>query len=160
MLFVEGNHICPECEKTGICDLQAYAYRLNMLAPTLPYRYAIRDIDATNSEVFIDRSRCILCGMCDVASRYVDKKTVFAFEDRSGEMRIAVDSQKGLIDTPLRAFDKAAQVCPVGSILIKGTAFQSPYGQRTYDTRPIGADIEVASNNHEVMNIAEQEGND
>jgi [NiFe] hydrogenase diaphorase moiety small subunit len=98
--------------------------------------------------------------MCDVASRHVDKKTVFAFENRNGEMRIAVDSRKGLIGTPIRASDKAAQVCPVGSILIKGTAFQSPYGERTYDSRPIGADIEEASKIHGAVSVAEPEGND
>ena len=98
--------------------------------------------------------------MCDVASRYVDKKTVFAFENRSGEMRIAVDSRKGLIDTPMRAADKAAQVCPVGSILVKGTAFESPYGQRTYDTRPIGSDIEEALKDSGGEGVVGQEGND
>ena len=26
MLFVEGNHTCPACEKSGACQLQAVAY--------------------------------------------------------------------------------------------------------------------------------------
>ena len=26
MLFVEGNHFCPRCEKSGNCLLQAIAY--------------------------------------------------------------------------------------------------------------------------------------
>ena len=26
MLFVEGNHFCPSCEKSGDCKLQATAY--------------------------------------------------------------------------------------------------------------------------------------
>lgn len=30
MLFVEGNHFCPSCEKTGNCQLQAVAYYLDM----------------------------------------------------------------------------------------------------------------------------------
>jgi [NiFe] hydrogenase diaphorase moiety small subunit len=28
MLFVEGNHFCPSCEKSGNCVLQATAYEL------------------------------------------------------------------------------------------------------------------------------------
>ena len=28
MLFLEGNHLCPICEKSGNCELQAMAYRL------------------------------------------------------------------------------------------------------------------------------------
>src|SRR6056297_1407189 len=31
-LFVEGNHFCPSCEKSGCCDLQALAYRYSMMA--------------------------------------------------------------------------------------------------------------------------------
>jgi [NiFe] hydrogenase diaphorase moiety small subunit len=33
MLFVEGNHFCPGCEKSGKCRLQALAYDLEMLNP-------------------------------------------------------------------------------------------------------------------------------
>jgi [NiFe] hydrogenase diaphorase moiety small subunit len=36
MLFVEGNHFCMFCEKSGNCELQALAYRLGITAPTLP----------------------------------------------------------------------------------------------------------------------------
>ncbi len=30
MLFVEGNHFCPSCEKSGNCLLQATAYAMGM----------------------------------------------------------------------------------------------------------------------------------
>ncbi len=33
MLFVEGNHFCPSCEKSGDCKLQATAYDLGMMSP-------------------------------------------------------------------------------------------------------------------------------
>jgi len=33
MLFVEGNHQCPACEKSGACQLQAVAYYVGMLSP-------------------------------------------------------------------------------------------------------------------------------
>jgi [NiFe] hydrogenase diaphorase moiety small subunit len=35
LLFVEGNHLCPACQKTGACQLQAVAYYTGMLAPPL-----------------------------------------------------------------------------------------------------------------------------
>ena len=37
MLFVEGNHLCPTCEKSGNCELQAMAYRFGLTAPRFPY---------------------------------------------------------------------------------------------------------------------------
>ncbi len=36
MLFVEGNHFCMFCEKSGICELQALAYRFGITAPQVP----------------------------------------------------------------------------------------------------------------------------
>ena len=33
MLFVEGNHFCPSCEKSGNCLLQATAYEAGMTGP-------------------------------------------------------------------------------------------------------------------------------
>ena len=37
MLFVEGNHMCPTCEKSGNCELQALGYRYTMMVPRFPY---------------------------------------------------------------------------------------------------------------------------
>ena len=42
MLFVEGNHYCPACETSGDCELQALAYRLGLVAPTMPLPAAER----------------------------------------------------------------------------------------------------------------------
>src|SRR5512135_1415102 len=30
MMFAEGNHICPACEKSGNCDLQHMGYELGV----------------------------------------------------------------------------------------------------------------------------------
>jgi len=32
MMFAEGNHFCPACEKSGDCDLQGLGYRLGVTA--------------------------------------------------------------------------------------------------------------------------------
>ena len=42
MLFAEGNHNCPSCEKSGRCTLQAVAYEVDMLASRFPYQYPAR----------------------------------------------------------------------------------------------------------------------
>ena len=48
MLFVEGNHMCPYCEKSGNCELQALAYRLGMLVPSYPYLFPKKDVDGSH----------------------------------------------------------------------------------------------------------------
>ncbi len=142
MLFVEGNHFCPFCEKSGSCELQALAYRFGMTAPAYPYFFRDVAVDATHPDVFIDRNRCVLCGRCVRASRDVDGKTVFGFEGRGAATRVAVDSPEGLGATGLDRADEAARICPTGSIVLKRTAFRVPYGTRPYDRAPIGSDIE------------------
>ena len=142
MLFVEGNHFCMFCEKSGNCELQALAYRLGITAPRYPYFFPARELDATHPDVMIDRNRCILCGRCVLASKTVDGKNVFQFVGRGKNKRIAVDAEAGLGGTDLELGDKAAVVCPVGSIIKKREGFAVPVGKRKYDHRPIGSDIE------------------
>ncbi len=143
MLFVEGNHFCMFCERSGNCELQALAYRFGITAPRHDYQYPARTLDGSHPEVFIDRNRCILCGRCVRASRDIDGKHVFDFVGRGHEKRIWIDAEARLADTPLSGEDRAVSICPVGAILRKGTAYRTPVGRRAYDHEPIGSDIEA-----------------
>ncbi|TFG64944.1 MAG: 2Fe-2S iron-sulfur cluster binding domain-containing protein [Spirochaetales bacterium] len=142
MLFVEGNHICPLCEKSGNCELQALAYRFGIVAPSFPFFFPKREIDATHPDVFIDRNRCILCARCVRASRDLDGKHVFDFVGRGSERKIAVNAKTSLSETNLGSADKVIESCPVGAILRKRDAYAVPIGSRLYDKQPIGSDIE------------------
>jgi [NiFe] hydrogenase diaphorase moiety small subunit len=143
MLFVEGNHFCMFCEKSGNCELQAMAYRFGIAAPKYPYLFPNKDMDASHPNVFIDRNRCILCGRCVRTSKELDGKNVFQFVGRGPEKKIAFNSEMKLGDTDLAETDKAVDVCPVGAILRKRVGFKVPIGERLYDTKPIGSDIEA-----------------
>jgi [NiFe] hydrogenase diaphorase moiety small subunit len=145
MLFVEGNHYCMFCEKSGNCELQGMAYRLGIAAPRFPYQFPKRDVDASHPDIFIDRNRCILCGRCVRASRDLDGKQVFEFVERGKRKRLAVNAKARLSDTDMSIKDKAIDVCPVGALLPKRTGYAVPVGQRLYDHQPIGSDIERAA---------------
>jgi len=56
---------------------------------------------------------------------------------------LTVNSPDGLAGTDIATADRAADVCPVGCIVVKGTGYETPYGERPYDRQPIGADIEA-----------------
>jgi [NiFe] hydrogenase diaphorase moiety small subunit len=142
MLFVEGNHYCMFCEKSGNCELQALGYRLGMLAPRYPYQFPERSVDASHPDIFIDRNRCILCGRCVRASRDLDGKTVFEFVGRGKNKQIGVNAEARLSDTNLDVTDRACDICPVGAIIKKRTGYRVPIGQRLYDHEPIGSEIE------------------
>ena len=138
MLFVEGNHFCPSCEKSGNCKLQATAYELGMMTPHFDHFYPSRPVDASHPEVLLDFNRCILCSLCVRASRDVDRKFVFALSGRGIGTKLIVNSPTGqLADTDVGLDDKALQVCPVGVILRKRRGFAVPIGERTFDKAPI-----------------------
>ena len=142
MLFVEGNHICPGCEKSGNCELQALAYRFGMMSPRYPYLFPSKAVDGSHPDAYIDRNRCILCGRCVRSSREIDHKNVFGFEGRGIQMRLAVDARHSLSETELAAADKAASFCPTGSLVVKRVGWKVPVGKRKYDKERIGSDIE------------------
>lgn len=143
MLFVEGNHFCPFCEKSGNCELQAMGYRLGLLSPQYPSLFPEKTVDASHPDVFVDRNRCILCGRCVRASRELDGKHVFDFVGRGIHKHVAVDARARLGDTDLASTDQALDVCPVGAILRKRVGYAVPVGQRTYDHAPIGSEVEA-----------------
>ena len=142
MLFVEGNHFCMFCEKSGNCELQAMGYRLGMLQPRHPYMFPARKVDASHPDIMLDFNRCILCARCIRASQEIDGKHVFDFVHRGGHRRIGVDAGSGAGGTNLAATDKSAEACPVGCIIKKRVGFAVPIGQRLYDRNPIGSHIE------------------
>ncbi|MFN3884366.1 MAG: 2Fe-2S iron-sulfur cluster-binding protein [Rhodocyclaceae bacterium] len=141
LLFIEGNHFCPSCEKSGNCLLQATAYELEMLTPHFDHFYPDRPVDASHPDVMLDFNRCILCSLCVQASEQVDKKNVFVMGGRGMRGRkIILNCESGrLADTDFAVTDRAASVCPVGVILKKRIGFRVPYGERTYDKAPVSA---------------------
>jgi [NiFe] hydrogenase diaphorase moiety small subunit len=138
MLFIEGNHFCPSCEKSGNCLLQATAYAMGMEAPHFEEFYPDRPVDASHPDILLDFNRCILCALCVRASRDVDGKSVFAIGGRGISTRLLVNSESGtLADTDMTLQDRAAAICPVGVILPKRRGFATPVGQRRFDLRPV-----------------------
>jgi [NiFe] hydrogenase diaphorase moiety small subunit len=145
MLFVEGNHICPACEKSGNCELQALGYRYGVTAPRYPFLFPKREVDASHPDIFIDHNRCVLCTRCVRASRDLDGKHVFELVGRGAHKHVAVNAAARLADTNADATDQALNVCPVGALLKKRVGFVVPVGKRLFDDKPIGSSIEEQS---------------
>ena len=147
MLFVEGNHVCPSCEKSGACQLQAVAYYTGMLSPHYTHFFPQRSVDASHPDTAIDFNRCILCELCVRASRDTDHKNVFSLGGRGIDCHLVINSRSGKLgDSSFAATDKAAHVCPVGAILPKHRGYEEPIGNRLYDRQPINIVGDVAAN--------------
>lgn len=142
MLFVEGNHFCPACEKSGNCELQALGYRYQMMVPRYPYSFAQKPIDAATPKLIVDSNRCILCKRCVRGVENRDAKKIFAIAKRGNKAQIKMDHTLAatLSDEEAKA---AMDMCPVGAIIKKEVGFSVPIGKRKFDSQPIGSDIEA-----------------
>jgi len=146
MLFVEGNHFCPSCEKSGDCKLQATAYDLGMMSPHYDHFFPDRPVDASHPDLLLDFNRCILCSLCVRASRDVDGKGAFALSGRGIRTRLIVNAKSGrLADTNVTVEDRAVHVCPVGAILRKRVGFAVPIGRRVFDLKPLSTYVDATS---------------
>jgi [NiFe] hydrogenase diaphorase moiety small subunit len=141
MLFVEGNHFCPSCEKSGNCDLQALGYLYQMMVPRFPYTFEQRPIDATTPKIFLERNRCIFCKRCVRLIKDEKGRSIFAFKGRGETLEINIDRKLAATMSDELA-QKAMDICPVGAILRKEVGFSTPIGKRKYDNVPIGSTIE------------------
>ncbi|MBL8928655.1 MAG: (2Fe-2S)-binding protein [Kineosporiaceae bacterium] len=133
MLFVEGVHNCPSCEKSGRCQLQAVALDMRLEGARFPYRYPDREAEHDAARIWLERDRCIFCQRCVefVRDRETGKK-IFSISRRGERARIELDVE--LADAmPPEQVAEAVDLCPVGAILAKGVGYDVPIGQRRYE---------------------------
>ena len=132
LLFAEGNHVCPSCEKSGRCDLQGVAAETGMLASEFPYSYPVRETDHADARIWLARDRCILCQRCVDLVRDDAGRPVFTLTGRGPAARVDLDHERadGLSDAQA---DGAVALCPVGAILRKQVGYDEPIGARRYD---------------------------
>ncbi len=141
ILFTSGNHYCPMCEKSGDCELQALAYRHQMMVPSYPYEFPRKGVRGQYPKFLKDDDRCILCKRCVRGIKSSDGKSIFAYKERGNHIMINVDEELAAKMTDEEA-NKAMEICPVGSILVRERGYITPIGKRKYDLEPIGSDIE------------------
>lgn len=138
MLYAEGNHFCPTCEKSGNCDMQNHAYDMGLTVTRYPHVFSDKMVDFTPDRMIMESNRCILCKRCVEEVKSPDGKNVFSFVQRGVKTRVHIDYEqeaKLSEDQALHAMD----ICPVGAILIKGVAHEQPFGDRKYDF--LGKDV-------------------
>jgi len=132
MLFAEGNHFCPACEKSGDCDLQGLSYRLGIKISRFPHFFVNRLIDYRPERMVIDHNRCIRCRRCVEEVLTDEGKAVFSFVNRGESTEVAIDYEAEAKLSEEEAL-RAMHICPVGAILVRGKSLARPLGERKYD---------------------------
>lgn len=132
MMFAEGNHICPSCEKSGSCDLQHMGYELGVSSTRFPHLFKDRIIDYKPSRMVMEHNRCIKCQRCVVEVTNRDGKKVFNYMNRGNETYVGVDYEEEAKLTEEQAV-QAMKICPTGAIIVRGVSMAKPFGERKFD---------------------------
>jgi ferredoxin len=136
MMFAEGNHICPACEKSGNCDLQHMGYELGVSSTRFPHLFKDRIIDYKPSRIVMEHNRCIKCLRCVVDVVTHDGKRVFNYLNRGNETYVGVDYEQEAKLTEEEAIN-AMNICPTGAIIVRGVSLTQPFGDRKYDLESV-----------------------
>ena len=132
LIFAEGNHFCPACEKSGDCDLQHLAYESGITYSRFPHTFVDRIVDFKPERLVIDHNRCILCKRCVEEFVTDSGKKVFSYHRRGGRTEVNVDYELEA-EMSDKELTRAMRLCPVGAILLRGKSESRPFGDRKYD---------------------------
>ena len=132
MMFSEGNHFCPGCQKSGDCGLQHMGYELGVAQSRFPHVFQDRLIDFHPKRMILEHNRCIKCLRCVKEVFTEDGKAVFSFRNRGNETCIGVDYEQEARLTDQQAVE-AMQLCPTGAIIVRGQNHARPFGKRRFD---------------------------
>ena len=137
MMFAEGNHFCPSCEKSGDCDLQHMGYEMGISNSRFPHLFKDRLIDFSPKRMVIEHNRCVKCLRCVEEVLTKDGKRVFSFTNRGNETVVGIDYEleAQLNEKEARA---AMKLCPTGAILVRGNNMVPlPFGDRRFDMESV-----------------------
>lgn len=136
MMFAEGNHFCPSCEKSGDCDLQHMGYEMGVSHLRFPHLFKDRMRDFTPKRMVIEHNRCVKCRRC-VEEVFTDEgQRVFSFCNRGNETEVGIDYENEAKLSEEQAI-RAMHICPTGAILVKGKSLARPFGDRMFDMESV-----------------------
>lgn len=132
MLYAEGNHFCPSCEKSGKCDMQNLGYEMGITVTRYSHVFSNKIVDFNPKRMILESNRCILCKRCVEEIKTKDGKDVFSFVKRGVRTHVQIDYEQEEKLSESEAL-RAMSICPVGAILVKGMTHEEPFGRRKYD---------------------------
>ena len=142
MMFAEGNHFCPSCEKSGNCDLQHMAYELGVTHIRFPHLFKDRLIDYKPKRMVLENNRCIKCRRCVEEVLTSEGKRVFMYKNRGIDTVVAIDEEQEATLTEKQAM-KAMELCPTGAIIVRGKSLAIPFGDRHFDMHSSQEDFDI-----------------
>ena len=110
---------CLNCEKSGECKLQNYAYEYDLVDGTFEGETRKGLIDSSNPFYYYDPEKCILCGLCVRVCDELQGSHAIGFEDRGFDTIVATPFKQGLRNSECVSCGNCVSVCPVGALVPK-----------------------------------------
>ncbi len=154
MMFAEGNHFCPVCEKSGHCDLQHMGYELGISSSRFPHIFKDRPIDFSPKRMIMEPNRCIKCKRCVEEVFTNDNKRVFHYVNRGNDTMVAIDYKQEALLTD-EQLENAMGLCPTGAIIVRGKSVALPFGNRRFDQE--SSQVDFHRNIHKKVKSGEME---
>lgn len=77
--------------------------------------------DTSHPDIVFEPGKCILCGACVEVARQAGEKVGLSFFGRGFQAGVAVPFDKPMAEALKTSAKRAAEVCPTGAIMLKGT---------------------------------------
>ena len=115
---------CLTCEKSGSCQLENYAYELEIPLSRFKGEKSHYPLDESNPFIERDPDKCILCGRCVAVCSEVQMCFVLDFAQRGFKTRMSTGLDRPLPKTSCTFCGSCISVCPVGALTEKERRFK------------------------------------
>ena len=121
--LIISNHAkdCLTCTRSGNCELQALATKLNVLNIEFPGEIKEHEIDDVSSSIVRDFNKCILCRRCVATCKNVQGVGAIDCINRGFESCVSTVGNKSLNDVNCTFCGQCIQACPTGALHEKET---------------------------------------
>lgn len=113
-----SNHVkeCLTCVRSGNCELQTLAKKLNVQGIEFEGEMSNREIDELSPSIVRDNSKCILCKRCVAVCKKVQEVGAIDTINRGFKSKIGTACNKSLNDVPCSLCGQCIQACPTGAL--------------------------------------------
>ncbi len=120
LLLSDHPHDCLTCEQAGACDLQKYAYLLNVKDSEYRGESVWPDPVQDGPAITYDKSKCILCGRCVEVCQNVQVTGAIDFMSRGFEARVGLPPAMPREESVCVECGNCIDVCPTGALAYVG----------------------------------------
>lgn len=122
LILTNHNGDCLACKKNGECQLQQVANHVGITREDMDRLRPIAppaDTDQSNPFFMVDRSRCILCGVCIRTCEEINGAAAIEFGFRGNRTAVVTSNNSGIAQSNCESCGECLERCPTGALAKK-----------------------------------------